>query len=66
MRMKRGDVLMVLGSRDEVYSNEQDTTGLFAPNRAPGWHVTVPAGTNLVPDSACNASSSNADVRSDD
>jgi len=35
------------------YSQTKRITGLFVPNRAPGWHVTVPAGTNLVTDSAC-------------
>jgi hypothetical protein len=37
------------------YSHTKQITGLFVANHAPGWHVTVPAGTNLVPDSACTS-----------
>jgi hypothetical protein len=37
------------------YSQTKRITGLFVPNRAPGWHLTVPAGTDLVTDSACTS-----------
>ena len=36
------------------YSHTTQITGLFVPNRAPGWQVTVPAGTGLAADSACS------------
>jgi hypothetical protein len=38
------------------YARTKQITGLFVPNRAPGWHVTVPAGTDLGVDSACTPS----------
>jgi hypothetical protein len=36
------------------YSQAKRITGLFVPNRAPGWRVTVPAGADLAADSACS------------
>jgi len=35
------------------YSHTTRITGLFVPNRARGWHVTVPGGTDLAMDSTC-------------
>jgi hypothetical protein len=35
------------------YVQTKRITGLFVPNSAPGWRVTVPAGTGLLADSAC-------------